>query len=449
MTLAEVLAAFEIDTAFSSAERTEIEDALTQIYQIPSGRVFLEGVVAYAQVFSQNGLFKINKETSLQSNTALDSTFLNLNLDDTDNLLYADNFGTLHTPSLERILIHEFHHATLSTSDPDQNFLFTPDFDYQGVTVSLTNGILNGLETERIHYFLTETGGNLSEGENLTFGNEIDLAYIVGDGVSVPSPIFAPYDTSGNTNPTRDLLVGREFDEVFLSGAGDDYVYGESGRDIVAPGSGNDFVDGGSGKDEVNYLQGFAGSADTAYTDGLTATLSSSASPGPDENTFQTQLIDPWGDADTLVNIEEIVATKFDDLFVIEGSLSDVLSDLDEIDAEHNTHQGDTLDLSGVTDSSGATINLQQESLQSLANAFEAAIISNFENVIGTHQDDFIIGDDEDNIITGGAGVDMIDGGNGIDTALFDKISAGINLSFQGSVTGTGGDAEGDTYENV
>ncbi|MCF6273809.1 MAG: hypothetical protein L3J37_11590 [Rhodobacteraceae bacterium] len=69
----------------------------------------------------------------------------------------------------------------------------------------------------------------------------------------------------------------------------------------------------------------------------------------------------------------------------------------------------------------------------------------------GTGQD-IIEANAGDDWIDGGAGADVIDGGDGIDVLHFAKDGAGVTVDFQtlsGDGTGAGGDAAGDTYDNI
>ncbi|WP_232820670.1 calcium-binding protein [Thalassobius sp. I31.1] len=75
----------------------------------------------------------------------------------------------------------------------------------------------------------------------------------------------------------------------------------------------------------------------------------------------------------------------------------------------------------------------------------------------GTDYNDFIragIADDDigggrgNDILDGGAGADVIDGGTGIDMLRFDSSDSGITFN-QRTGTGSGGDAQGDTYTNI
>lgn len=86
------------------------------------------------------------------------------------------------------------------------------------------------------------------------------------------------------------------------------------------------------------------------------------------------------------------------------------------------------------------------------------------DTVLGAEGDDTLItgsndgslsGGDGNDLLEGGAGADTLDGGEGVDTAKFAKNGGAVSLTFDvsgdGKITGTGtgGDAEGDTYTDV
>uniref|UniRef100_UPI00261EC2F3 calcium-binding protein n=1 Tax=uncultured Altererythrobacter sp. TaxID=500840 RepID=UPI00261EC2F3 len=97
----------------------------------------------------------------------------------------------------------------------------------------------------------------------------------------------------------------------------------------------------------------------------------------------------------------------------------------------------------------------------------EGDILSGFENVLGSSQNDDLIGSMGGNIIEGGlgndvirgrGGADILDGGEGIDTLSYQGSAQGVFVRLQGygefsdSQYAFGGDAEGDTlsgFENV
>lgn len=319
-----------------------------------------------------------------------------------------------------------------------------------------------------IHY-------SYSQNSNSYIGTLLSMLGIDGadEVASLISSIDTVVDFPGFTyNPLDDLslnfdLVGGGNGDVMFTGIGNDRLIGAGGNDQLLGGDGNDTLVGGTGNDLLNGeggsdlvdYSGLERDTDAPVQSGIAATLIAVENPEAGQNSFFAQVTDPWGDTDTLLNVENIIGTEFNDIFAISGSLADVTSDLDLIDARGNTASGDTLDLSDVTDESGVMINLQQEFIQSNDNAFGAAIITGFENVIGTDQNDFIIGNDQANILDGGSGADMIDGGEGIDLLDFSgaemsqisdpfggAMEVGVELSLDSGIAGV---AAGDTYTNV
>ncbi|WHO71514.1 calcium-binding protein [Rhizobium sp. BT03] len=66
----------------------------------------------------------------------------------------------------------------------------------------------------------------------------------------------------------------------------------------------------------------------------------------------------------------------------------------------------------------------------------------------GTTGDDQISGLGGNDILIGGAGADRLDGGAGVDTVDYSTSTAAVTVSFW-TGTGSGGDAEGDTYASI
>jgi|AutmiccommunBRH9_1029481.scaffolds.fasta_scaffold09648_2 hypothetical protein len=157
----------------------------------------------------------------------------------------------------------------------------------------------------------------------------------------------------------NDFLRTGDGDDTLSGMAGDDELLGGDGNDTLVGGTGNDLLNGEGGSDLVDY-SGLEGDTDAPVQSGIAATLIAVEHQEAGQNTFFAQVTDPWGDTDTLLNVENISGTEFNDIFAISGSLAAVTSDLDLIDARGNTASGDTLDLSDVTDESGVMINLQQ-----------------------------------------------------------------------------------------
>jgi len=91
----------------------------------------------------------------------------------------------------------------------------------------------------------------------------------------------------------RDTLYGGNGNDTLDGGSWPDRLYGEAGHDSLFPGLGNDYVDGGEGIDTVSYAN-LPDSIDADLSSGIVAQVSNNRT-------------------DTLINIENLIATDFND----------------------------------------------------------------------------------------------------------------------------------------
>jgi len=70
-------------------------------------------------------------------------------------------------------------------------------------------------------------------------------------------------------------------------------------------------------------------------------------------------------------------------------------------------------------------------------------------NGTGNTLDNTITGNSGNNTLIGGAGSDTLIGGGGIDTASYSGSAIGVTVSLVTGVTGSGGDAQGDTLSGI
>ncbi|MEO0978942.1 MAG: calcium-binding protein, partial [Pseudomonadota bacterium] len=237
-------------------------------------------------------------------------------------------------------------------------------------------------------------------------------------GVNVDLAAGTATDAFGKTDTLISIeeVVGTELDDVLLGDNGDNYLEGREGDDELRGfggfdelrgGQGNDILDGGSnpfdfsGGDRASYRQ----EHENGGTSGIIADLNSGT------------VIDTFGDTDTLIDIEEIQGSIFDDV---------------------------------ITGSAGS------------------------EQLRGEDGDDTLTGNDGNDDLSGGAGNDTLDGGDGGDflqpgagtdtviggangplgeddelSYIFDSIdvgtSNGIAVTFTNETDGTVIDYAGDT----
>ncbi|SLN73700.1 calcium-binding protein [Ruegeria meonggei] len=202
----------------------------------------------------------------------------------------------------------------------------------------------------------------------------------------------------GSTVADLDLIESTEGDTIVHAGAGNDLIYGWTG---------NDLIDGGVGDDEVSFVP-------LTHTDiELVATIQHVNS----EADFSAVVDTGDGDQTIVFNVESLTLGQNDDTLVI-SDLSDVATSLDSVHGSEEDTLGDTIDLSPAI-ATGADVSLADETV-SLKNDAKVLEVIDFENVIGTNQDDTITGDGQNNILKGNGGADELRGGGGNDTLHID-----------------------------
>jgi Ca2+-binding RTX toxin-like protein len=74
---------------------------------------------------------------------------------------------------------------------------------------------------------------------------------------------------------------------------------------------------------------------------------------------------------------------------------------------------------------------------------------ANADIIYGLGGNDVLNGGAGTDTLIGGAGADVLNGGASIDRVIYTDSSAAIQITEAGAGTGTGGDAEGDTFDNI
>ncbi len=222
-----------------------------------------------------------------------------------------------------------------------------------------------------------------------------------------------------------DLLVGDLGNDVLQGLGGSDELVGDEGADTLDGGDGNDFIWAGKGDDSIIGGSG----TDQAYYH----------SNGTDEG-FATQgavvdlalgiAIDGWGFTDTVVAVENVGGTSFDD--ILTGDMNaNVLTGYDGRDTLSGGGGNDILyggsDDNVLNGGDGADLldgNDGNDTLHGDAGDDELAGGNGIDGLFGGAGDDGI---------WGAAGDDMIDGGDGYDIAYFH--SDGFGSPAAGGVT--------------
>ncbi|MFK7862282.1 MAG: beta strand repeat-containing protein [Granulosicoccus sp.] len=253
------------------------------------------------------------------------------------------------------------------------------------------------------------------------------------DYSSVDTPMNA--DLSSEFNGFTNVVINvddsdSEFDEIntienITTGSGDDtlvgnaednHLAGSGGRDILTGGGGHDILDGGDDIDIADYR----------------------SSAGPIVTNLELDIDNVFIDEsniDTLINIEEVIGSEFDDVLggsagddsfagglgddrLIGGEGSDVLDggegDHDVADFS-NISQGVRVDLGGAEDSQGYIVATHGNNADQLKNIEDLAGSSHDDELRGSEENQSIYGGEGDDTIDGAAGDDQLDGGPGTD----------------------------------
>ncbi|MFO1034633.1 MAG: calcium-binding protein [Hyphomicrobiales bacterium] len=259
--------------------------------------------------------------------------------------------------------------------------------------------------------------------------------------------------------------------DTISGGDGIDDINGGGGDDTIEGGSGGDTLDGGTGKNTLSYAHS---------TSGVNIDLQAGTASGGDAQN------------DTFSNFSNVIGGSGNDVLadaalqdnMLDGGAGDdfimALGGNDVLKGGTNTAIGDTLSYNSVV--SAVTVNLSITGKQNTGIGMQT--ISGFENLDGSAQGDTLTGDKNANVISGFSGDDRIFGGAGDDTLIggdnndtleggagadilkggqaalgsdasgwrdlisYASSKAVVSINFA-TGTGSGGDAQGDTFFEI
>lgn len=224
-------------------------------------------------------------------------------------------------------------------------------------------------------------------------------------------------DTDQTTNIER--FEGTDLGDTMIGAAGNEWFTGHGGDDNLRAGDGDrDTLEGGEGNDT---LDGGDGTRDSAYYDddpsGVTANLTTGTAT------------DGWGNTDTLIGIERLRGSDFDDVLIGDDGRNtlagragnDLLQGLGDNDYLEGGAGNDTLDGGGGNadavgygdDPGGVTVDLEAGTATDGWGDTDTLI--SIEDIDGSEHADTLRGDAQDNFIGGEAGDDLIEGRDGRD----------------------------------
>jgi serralysin len=252
----------------------------------------------------------------------------------------------------------------------------------------------------------------------------------------------------------NDALTGNGANNLLSGGAGDDVLEGLNGDDVLIGGAGNDVLNGGAGNDTADYSNAAAG---------MRAQLNTG-----------TSVNDGDGGADTLIGIENLTGSAFNDILigdaggnVLRGGLgADTLLGLAGNDVlwggagAANQLQGGLGDDWYVLEANDTVIELAGEGTDTVEARINTYVLANHvENLVFGGTGNFTgTGNSGNNVITGGAGddvlrgrggTDVLNGGAGSDTADYSQAAAGVVVRIDLQRATNDGDGATDTFTSI
>jgi Ca2+-binding RTX toxin-like protein len=328
---------------------------------------------------------------------------------------------------------------------------------------TLTGGSLsrspNGMFFE---LFRGNAGNDTIDGNNSkTGGQDIssDRADYSNNGAAQAIAVNLETGIASDGQGGTDTLI--DINQVY-GGAGNDTFIGGKGNDQFDGGPGDDRLDGGAGSDEARFQQS---------TSGVIVNLSASAVTVNGVTVAGGTASDGMGGTDTLISIERVRGSDFDDL--IRGSDSVTTREFFSGDAGNDfidggggidfaSYSNTPLVLGGIDafieDGSG-TVNDKLGGVDTLVN---------IEGLQGTNSSDILRGGFGDQWLSGRGGSDLLDGGPGDDWVTHSGDPAGVTINLAagfavdgfngpGGILGGGGvdtlvsieNAEGSAYDDT
>jgi len=261
--------------------------------------------------------------------------------------------------------------------------------------------------------------------------NGIPVPLLDGNGVPVPL-----VDALGV--PILDPVTGAP---LFLTVNNDWRIEGGEGNDLLEGGPANDILNGGAGSDTVNYLTTppvvTIVNAEAVAT-GVTVNLGTATA----QNTVAAGV-------DTLISIENVIGTDFDDTITGNGADNTIEGALGT-NILNGGAGNDTA--SYVRSGLGVTVSLAVGGAQTTFIGGAVDTLTNFENLLGSAFADNLTGNGNNNVIEGGAGNDVLNGAGGVDTVSYQsaasRVVVNLNTTTGQNTLGAGTDTL-TNFENV
>ena len=205
-----------------------------------------------------------------------------------------------------------------------------------------------------------------------------------------------------NGDADNETIVGSSINDSIFGLGGADSIDSGDGDDLVDAGGGINTVDGGDGTDTLRVSVGF-GASSFDMTTGIFINNGLSQSYVNFENFDGSPTANDY-DLKGTAGVNTLIGSNGSD--TIEGGAA-----ADSLDGGNGT---DTLSYTGSAVS--VTVNLASGS--GTGGDADGDTFANFENIIGSEENDLLAGDGGSNVLTGGGGNDVLQSGSGDDTLI-------------------------------
>ncbi|MDP1612375.1 MAG: FG-GAP-like repeat-containing protein [Sulfuritalea sp.] len=367
-----------------------------------------------------NGGFGYDQARYSRSTGAIDATFTG-----GGNGTVLDGLGGTDTLiSIEEIYASDFD-DTLTGGSGNDNFIGMAGNDIiSGGTAGTAGGY------DRASYVT----GPVGVGVTVTMGGTI------GSGTAI--------DQWGGTDTLTSIesIQGSHGDDTLTGNAANINTYLRTYQAETFEGmGGNDTINGGT--DAPTHF------AQVTYANGPTGI-------GVTVNLGTGTAFDAFGGTDTLINIDGVVGSNFDDILT-GGSTSSQVIATGYFEQFEGGQGNDTIDGGMGTDRvvyNGGAVDVNLATGTAFDGYGTTDTLISIEQIRASMQGDILTGNSGNNAFEGRGGADTINGGAGFDTIRFDQSIAAVTVTFSNEVAGSGTAADGgfngvaeatDSFSNI
>lgn len=229
---------------------------------------------------------------------------------------------------------------------------------------------------------------------------------------------------AGNDSLYGDLQYGDPGDDVANGGTGYDYLYGFDGNDTLRGQAGDDYLDGGAGDDVLDGGSEAEPFSRPEWQEWDRIEFNEFGSPvmqsGVDVNFATGVALDPCGGTDTLIDIEEVKGTRFNDTLIGGNPLNDALESFIGGGGKDIIDGGSGFDIVSYSAENGPKSIIVDLAARTVVDTTgDLDTVRNVELIVATWRDDQLLGSKANDGFAPGLGFDYINGRGGSDTVNY------------------------------